>query len=40
MTQKIKSTGLLIDTDSLKGGLYLVKVQSGQTQKNEKMVVN
>jgi len=40
MTQKLKSTDSLIDTDSLKGGLYLVKVQSGQNQKIEKMVLN
>jgi hypothetical protein len=40
MTQKLKSTDLLIDTGSLTNGLYLMKVQSGQAQKIEKMVVN
>ncbi|MBL7968192.1 MAG: T9SS type A sorting domain-containing protein [Prolixibacteraceae bacterium] len=40
MTQKLKSTDSLMDTGGLKSGLYLVKVQSGQTQKNEKMVIN
>lgn len=40
MTQKLKNTDSLIDAGSLVSGLYLVKVQSGQTQKIGKIVVN
>jgi aminopeptidase N len=39
-TQKLKNTDSLIDTGSLTSGLYLVKVQSGQTQEIEKVIVN
>ncbi len=40
MTQKLKNTDSLMDIGSLTYGLYLLKVQSGQTQKMEKIVVN
>lgn len=39
-TQKLKNTDSLLDTGNLTNGLYLVKVQSGLTQKIEKVVVN
>ncbi|MFY9153124.1 MAG: M1 family aminopeptidase, partial [Prolixibacteraceae bacterium] len=40
MTQKLRNTDSILDAGNLPTGLYLVKVQSGHTQKIGKMVVN